>query len=586
MIKKINKEISDFQTKRIQIVPGLTFNQYETINKIYFYYNSKYVTGETDEEGDKKFFYNINRNPCKIFSKAIDFDTKNIRLLTVEGGDPKKTWFMERDLKFWMRDKEFGKILNRIFKEIPIYGSVVLKIVDGFPYFVDLRNFVVEQSADSLDESAYIIEIHNYTPYDFRNVAKKMKWSNDKVDEVIDKFHKMENTSHIRVFERYGELKNEETNEWSYRRVFLADVGLDEYDQSGNKLVERPGVVLGDEEWEGHPYWEFHADKVSGRWLGCGVVEELFEPQIAQNQNTNLQNKSSYWAALKIFQTRDPAVNRNLMTDTRNGEVLNVESEITPINMASSENLAFFNQQDQRWMKNRDELTFSYDVVQGERLPAGTPLGSAQMAMTQTLSYFELIQENIALDIKEMLYKVIIPKFEKENNEEHTIRLVGKDLDTFIDMVKGQMAFNEVIRQFVEGRGLPNEEEVGIIEEAVETLIKKDREKNIKVPKGFYKNLKYDVDIDITGESVDTRVRNATLFAILQAVTSDPMMVEDPLKKKILAMIAENGGINPNEIFDVEKKQQEMPEMTGGAGGGVSAPALEAAVPGQGQTTV
>lgn len=584
MIKKINKEISDFQTKRIQIVPGLTFNQYETINKIYFYYNSKYVTGETDEEGDKKFFYNITRNPCKIFSKAIDFDTKNIRLLTVEGGDPKKTWFMERDLKFWMRDKEFGKILNRIFKEIPIYGSVVLKIVDGFPYFVDLRNFVVEQSADSLDESGYIIEIHNYTPVEFKNVAKKMKW--EKVDEVIDLFHKMKDTSHIRVFERYGELKNEDTGEWSYRRVFIADVGLDEYDQSGNKLVERPGVVLGDEEWEGHPYWEFHADKVSGRWLGCGVVEELFEPQIAQNQNTNLQNKSSYWAALKIFQTRDPAVNRNLMTDTRNGEVLNVESEITPINMASSENLAFFNQQDQRWMRNRDELTFSYDVVQGERLPAGTPLGSAQMAMTQTLSYFEMIQENIALDIKEMLYKVIIPKFEKENNEEHTVRLIGKDLDTYIDMIKGQMTFNEVVRQFVSGKNLPTEEEVEIIEDSVETLIKKDREKNIKIPKGFYKNLKYDVDIDITGESVDTRVRNATLFAILQAVTSDPMMIEDPLKKKIIAMIAENGGINPNEIFDVEKSRQELPEMESRAGGGVSAPALEAAVPGQGQTTI
>lgn len=585
MIKQINKEISDFQTKRIQIVPGLTFNQYETINKIYFYYNSKYVTGETDEEGDKKFFYNINRNPCKIFSKAIDFDTKNIRLLTVDGGDSKKTWFMERDLKYWMRDKEFGKILNRIFKEIPIFGSVVLKIVDGHPYFVDLRNFVVEQSADNLDESAYITEIHNYTPVDFKNAAKKMKW--DKVDEVIEKFHQMKETSHIRVFERYGELKDEDTGKWSYRRVFIADVGVDEYDQSGNKLVERPGVILSNEEWDGHPYWEFHADKVSGRWLGCGVVEELFEPQIAQNQNTNLQNKSSYWAALKIFQTRDPAVNRNLMTDTRNGEVLNVESEITPVNMASSENLAFFNQQDQRWMRNRDELTFSYDVVQGERLPAGTPLGSAQMAMTQTLSYFEMIQENIALDIKEMLYKVIIPQFEKENNEEHTVRLVGKDLDMFIDMVKNQMSFNEVVRQFVAGRGLPSEGELEIIGTAVESFIKKDREKNIKIPKGFYKNLKYDVDIDITGESVDTRVRNATLFAILQAITADPTMIEDPVKKKIITMMAENGGINPNEIFDVEKKQQEMSEMSPTrAGGGVSAPALEAAVPGQGQTTV
>src|SRR3990167_10084223 len=369
ILREINKEINDFKNRQIQIVPSLFFNQYETLQQIYFYYNSKYKTGEVDADGDRKYFHNINRNPCKVGSKSIDFDTKNIRLLTTEGGDSLKTWFMERDLKYWMRDKQFGKVLNRIFIDLPVYGSVVLKIIEGEPHFVDLRNFIVDQTADTLEDANYITEIHNYTVGQFRKIAKQMKWKKEDVEKTIDEYYKMKNTSHIRLYERYGDIKEtkEDGNDvWEYRRTFFADVGVDEYDQWGRLQNPKQGVVLSSETWEGNPYWEFHASKVSGRWLGVGVVEELFEPQIAENQNTNLQNKSSFWAALKIFQTRDSAINRNLMTDTRNGEILNVESEITPVNMASSENLAFFNQQDQKWLRNRDELTFSYDVVQGE----------------------------------------------------------------------------------------------------------------------------------------------------------------------------------------------------------------------------
>src|SRR3989304_10456057 len=177
ILREINKEINDFKNRQIQIVPSLFFNQYETLQQIYFYYNSKYKTGEVDADGDRKYFHNINRNPCKVGSKSIDFDTKNIRLLTTEGGDSLKTWFMERDLKFWMRDKQFGKILNRLFMELPIYGSVVLKIVDGKPMFIDLRNFIVEQSAENLCCTSHIIEIHHYTISEFRNVAKQMKWN-------------------------------------------------------------------------------------------------------------------------------------------------------------------------------------------------------------------------------------------------------------------------------------------------------------------------------------------------------------------------------------------------------------------------
>lgn len=590
ILRTINKEIQDFRTKSIQVVPGLTFNQYEMVKQIFFAYNSKFMTGDIDDDGDRKYYLNINKNPCKVFSKAIDFDTKNIRLLTTGGGDPLKTWFMERDVKYWMRDKQFGKVLNRIFRELPIFGSVVLKVVNGTPYFVDLRNFVIDQTAEDVDSANYIIETHNLTVSQFRKIAAEMRWNPELVHKVIAEFHKMKDMSHIRLYERYGEVCEtmpDGSEYYSHRRVYFADVGVDEYDQWGNIEAQHKGIQLASDRYDGTPYWEFHAERMAGRWLGIGVVESLIEPQIRQNELANLQTKTSYWSALRVFQTRDGAINRNLLSDVRNGEVINVDSEITQIDM-SDRNLAFFNQEEQKWMRNRDELTFSYDVVQGERLPAGTPLGSAQLAVSQTLSYFEGIQENVALDVKEMLYSVIIPQFEKEQSLEHTLRLVGQDLDQFVDMVKNDLVFKEVVRQAVNYGHIASQEEAELIGMAITQAIKQDKERILKIPMGFYKDLKYDVDIDITGESVDTRVRSATLFAILQAMTTDPTMTTDPVKRKFLYTMGEDGGLNMADYLDVAQPTPAnmMPPEAQGAGGGVSAPALGQSIPGQQMQTV
>jgi hypothetical protein len=580
LLRQINYEIETFKTKNIQVVPGLYYNQYELVNTTYFYYNSKFQSGTIDDEGDRKYFYNITKNPCKVFTKAVDFDTKNIRLLTVGGGDPLKTWFMERDLKYWMRDINFGKTLNHLFAYLPVFGSYVLKVIDGVPYYVDLRNFIVDQSADTLDDSNYITEIHNLTPTSFRKIAKQMGWSDEDVKTTIEEFHKMKNTSHIRLYERYGEVPrvtDEGKQVWEYRRTFLADVGVDELDNYGQIKAQHTGVTLSSEIWnKKHPYWEFHAEKMAGRWLGIGVVESLFEAQIRQNELSNLQSKTTYWAALRIFQTRDGAINRNLLSDVRNGEIINSDSEITQIDM-SDRNLAFFNDEHQKWMRNRDEMTFSYDVVQGERLPAGTPLGSAQLAVNQTLSYFETIQENIALAVKEMIYEVIIPQFEKENNnKEHTLRLIGQDLDQYIEMVQNELTFKEVVRIATKPNGyIVSEQERNAITAGVSAAIKQKKEKVLTVPVNFYKDVKYDVDIDITGESVDTRVRGATLFAILQAIANDPTMTTDPVKRKFLFTMGEDGGLNMADYLDAQPKTPEamVPQDKRSNGGGVSSPA-------------
>jgi hypothetical protein len=440
----------------------------------------------------------------------------------------------------------------------------------------------------------HIIEIHNFTPASFRKAAKQMKWDTDKVEEVIKQFYETKKASHIRVFERYGDVAEVSDNgktTYKYKRVFVADGGVDQYDARENVVVKHSGTILSEDEWEQHPYWEFHAEKLPGRWQGIGVVESLKEAQIRINELSNLQAKSSYWMALHVFQTRDPAFNRNLNGDVRNGETLNVDSEVTEV-VISDRNLAHFNEEDNKWFRNRDEMTFSYDVVQGERLPAGTPLGSAQIAQTQTLSYFEQIQENIAMDVKEMLYKDIIPTSLKELSKEHVLRLVGQDLDAYVEMCKNALVNKEIVRLALEslsGKPFPTQEVQDTVGIAVEEAIKQGKEKLLTVDKGFYDGIKFDVDIDITGESVDTRVRYATKFAILQAITADPTMITDPVKKKVLMSMAEDGGVNPVDLFGVEKKtlQDMMPQVQNGrAGGGVSAPAMGQAMQGQASQTV
>ena len=564
ILEKIKNEINEFEKESIQVVPGFDFNQKDTIETIYRLYNSKFKDGEYDDQGDKKYFYNIVRVPCNVGTKAIDFDTKDIRILTAAGNE-RKTWFFERDLKFWMKAQGFGKVLNRLFFELPIFGSVVLKIIDGKPYFVDLRNFVVDAGADTLDKANYIIEVHNYTPIEFRKIAEERKWKD--YEEVIQSFRKSKEP-YIKVYERYGELEDEAG--FSFKRIIIADIGVKETEF----ILDEKGIKK-------HPYWEFHWEKIPGRWLGIGRVEILSDNQVRTNEISNQQAKSSYWSTLRIWQSRDEGINRNLLTDVLPGEILNVESEITQIDMADR-NLAYYNQEIQRWLTNRDEMTFAYDVLRGERLPSGTPLGSAQIAAGMAGSYFDQIRENVAMDIKELFYKVIIPRFFKENSKEHTLRIAGEDLEEINEMLIDYHTQKEAFALIERTNHYPTTQEKELLKSVMAERIRKKKEQLIPVPKDFYKDIKYDIDIEITGEAIDVRIKAANLWIAIQAVTADPTLLTDPIKRKFFGKYLEMGGISPVEM-GLTTLTPPIGETIRGiippgrAGGGISRPVVPTA---------
>jgi hypothetical protein len=313
----------------------------------------------------------------------------------------------------------------------------------------------------------------------------------------------------------------------------------------------------------------------------------LFDPQIRENEIANLQAKASYWLSLFLFQTRDQTIARNLMTDVRNGEVLKIDSEVTQILM-SDRNLGHFNNETQKWLGNRDELTLTYDVMQGERLPSGTPLGSAKIAAQMGLSYFEQIRENIALDVKEFLYDVIIPRFKTENSNEHYLRLVGEDLNTYNELLVALKVSDEVIDYVARKEMVPTQEVYDLIKITVNESVKQSKERLLKVAKGMYDNLEYKIKIEITGEGTDTSGQDDIM--ILQAITADPTLAGPESKKKIFMRILEKRGFNvadfpsekPMDMIQLAQQQGASPMPTSaprGAGGGVSAPVNQTGTP-------
>jgi len=188
-------------------------------------------------------------------------------------------------------------------------------------------------------------------------------------------------------------------------------------------------------------------------------------------------------------------------------------------------------------------------------------------------SYFDQIRENVAMDIKELLYEVIIPQFEKENNTEHILRIAGEDLDKVNALMINQRTRNELLLYIARENKIPTQSQFEIIKTVVGEAVKQGKKKLLKIAKGFYQNLKYKIDIDIVGEAMDVGVRATNKWMALQAVSADPTMLSDPIKRKFFSSWLEDGGLHMVD-FEAETTIPSIETLPQRVGGGISRPVV------------
>lgn len=582
---QIENEIRDFLNKKVRLAStqdlqndavrygktepkGYYFNQAETLSLIDLYYNSKFESGPTDKNNQRKIFLNVGKFRSEVSSKQIELDTKNGKFFPTDYADPWAAIFMQKDFQDWAKDSYFGELLNDCVEKFPKYGSVVLKKVGKEIKFVPLQNLKNEQTAESLQTAKFVIEEHpDMSPWEMSEMEGwNMEGLNLRFDQTMT------------VYERYGYVPlkwlkeiNEEKIEEGDEYKFVSAMVICGKKPSNSKQNAGWHVFFAQERAE-RPYWEAHWVKQHGRWLGLGVMEDLIENQEAKNIIVNLIRKKLHWAAKVIgMSANENMAAKNLVRDVKDGEVLEVgpQGEIKLLefpNRNTSEFQQFLNE----FEKNSDQKAFTYEVATGEQLNSGTPFRLGVLLSSATNSFFDGKRERLGLLLERVVNECLVPQFLMDmGNKDKVLSLFPSEsgLDVVLEATMNFVRAEAARLSILSGQPVDATALIQAVSpfEAANALFF-NRKAN------YYKNLGSSFIFQFTNEAVDTQSKLESLKSLFTLFAQRG----DPRAEKVLQKIAAISGESLAQFGAPQMQQTTTPPSPTPAPAGAPVPALPA----------
>lgn len=582
IFSQIRKEQWDFMFNWISIVPGYPFNQYWTIKRIHLYLNSRYEDS-TQYLGRDKIFFNIILPPCEVAMRMLNIDTKNIRLWPMNPRSQFSTYLLEKELKLWLKNHKFGKVLNQIAEEAPRYGSVVLeKTTDGCN-LIDLRRLIIDPTVERIQDSRFITTVNYMTPTQLRESG----WDADQVELAITRFSNantqepyedqmvnvnvMRSTPYIKVYKRYGEVPNwwvddkakpgTKNGDKVVKSLFIV-AGADMLQKTPEgKPVGELGVILFKSLWRKEwPYKDFHYMKTKGRWLGVGVAEMLFDVQVRVNEMKNQKRVSMEISSMHLFQTKDKSIVRNVLTDLQSGDMLITKEGIEPV--ANEErNLPAFENEEESYSNQADKLSFAYEAIRGDTGDTNnTTLGQTQIAVAQGTSVFAFKKENLSLFIQDFFNDLVLPQLLKDLTPEHIMRFTGSGQELAkLDQAAAELYANDVMKtEMLKGNMVTPEHMDAAKQKALDTYKKLGTNRFLKIKENFYQDAEFEFDFLVTNEQADPAKMAANIQAVLAEMPQLSPLMGDPRVKLLIDKLYDQLGISAAEIELADQQAQDL----------------------------
>lgn len=551
ILREINEQISGYQQKSIQIVDGLYFNQFQTLKRIEYYWNSQYINGQVDELGRIKPFYNISKFRVNVATRATDLDVKDVRISSDNPNDRVRSMLLNHELKNWMKEANFSKLLNDFGQTRAKYGGALIKKTkneDG-EMVIDLvqwKNVITDQ----VDvQNGAIIEVHYMSPSE---LSKKIDvWDNvEEAMKMATKSRGIRNNKDqstekkVPIYEVHGEFPEtfnpdagENANPNRYQKMMFIIAGGPSDKQ----------IILWHELEDEDPYRFLAWDNVSGRGLGIGIVEDGFEAQMWTN-DTIIAEKNVMDIAGKVFiKTNSRQLGNNIISDMENGQVLELEdgADANILNLTPSSLPQFQNTVD-RWNTQYERATNTFEAVTGETLPSGTPLGSVAIQSAQASSFFDYRREEAGIFWADVLMDWVMPYLIKKINKDHVLASdFSSDELKIIDRSFAINEANERAKQAIlSGKIIGEGDYDGALQALQEFIAQDGKRRYLDIPKDYFKDYQTKITIDITGETRNKSATLQTLSTILSQVSSNPMILQDPNLLQIFNEILEISGVD------------------------------------------
>lgn len=566
IFEEIENLSGNYNNQYISLMDGLTFSQFQTLKKIEFYTNSKYISGDKDELGRDKPFFNIVNYRVNVATRATDIDVKDIHIESDNPDFAEYAFVYDQEAYQWMKDTDFSRFLNKFGQTRAKYGGVLVKkcLEKEKGEKDELEIEVVEWKNVIVDPinitKGTIIEKHYLLPSEL--AEKRDVWEN--VDEAMklgtrnrkDTKGGYAQTLSVRipVYEVHGEFPEtydpeigEDGDPMTYKRMCFYVAGDDKK------------VLLYKEDEKESPYKYLSWCEVSGRGLGRGVVEDGFEAQRWTNEAVIGEQSAMQLSGKIVVVTDSDNVGTNAITDMQNGTVIKTEQgrSVRSLSLMPSAFPQFNNIKD-AWNQQIERSTNTFDAVTGETMPSGTPLGSLAIQAQQAASFFDYRREEAGIFITELFNDWILPFLAKRMNRDHILsaEFSTENLMKIDEGYATHLANMELKKKVLQGLIVTPQEYMAGIDFAKNKLGIKGKRRFLEIPKGFFENFKPKISVIVTKELKDSDVEKKSLEYILFLIAKDPAIMQNPLTAKIIGRQAELAGIlSPGDLNQMSAPQ-------------------------------
>ena len=585
----IKSEENRYNTIPIPIVENYEWHMAQHVKLTTLYLNSRYETGDQDN----KPFKNIILPKINLEHRAVEFAVREIDFFVDDAEEYYKSFLVRKYHEKWARQNDLAGFLDDLTETYTDYGGVLVeKLKDSVPNVVPFQSLAFVDQTDIM--KGPICKKLQFSPDELMEMEAK-GWKN--INEIITLAKNSKTTTqvngkiietpmkYIEVYDLYGSLpakyldKGEEgdnVQEDENKYVTQLQVVGFYKDQTGTDQH----ITLYSGKAKKGRYKFYKRDKIFGRALGRGGVEELFEPQVWVNHN-EIQKKEMLDQASKIlYQTADKQFHtRNNTSEMEQGEIL-VNDEGKPLSRVdnSAYNVTAFENALERWDNTAKEISASFDTISGADTKSGLPFRLGLLLNQEAHSLHQYRKGKIGGQFLPEIYRDwIIPDFQMKLTSEDNEFMTNLSLEEMSELAEQVVTatVNKAITQKILGGNVIEYGEVEALSQSYKDLFyKKGNKKFLKIFKDDMKGLPIDIEVNITGEEKNKALMAEKLSSVFTQIAQNPALLDDPRMSKLFNEILESSGLSPL-AYSTKKApvvSPIQPNTTGGGGLPVTIP--------------
>ncbi len=566
-----------YQTQGVPIVDNWEWSMYRHVKRSTLYKYGKFEEGADDGNRPNN---NIIRPILNVQYRSEGFDVKDITPFVNEPKNYFKSFFVRKFHEKWARKNDIDTFIDEVVESYVDYGGVLVKNVNNVrPEVVPLQRLAFCDQTDLLNGAK--AEKHMFSIDQLLDM--KGKWDDNEIDVAIEyattaKTNSQSNnqkqktpTKYIEVYEVHGTFPESwlasKYPEYENSKDYCMQMHVITYtkDEHDNKI----GLTLFKAKEKENIYKVLLRDKIYGRALGYGGVEELFEPQVWINYNEIQMKEMLDQAALMLMQTADEAYrNKNKTKNLAKGEILIYEDN-KPITRIDNQapNFEKFNNAVDRWQLSARTIGSANDAQLGLNPASGTPLGTTQIVTNQGQGIHEYRQGKIATFIAEIYRDWGLQYLVDEMNQgnQWISELDYKEMQWLEDQVTTGMV-NKFTKEAILGGKMLSQEDIDAYKTLIQTSFKKDNKKFLETIKDEFKSIPIDVEMNVAGKQKNLQKMTDSLSNIIRQIIGAPQILQIPGMADIFNELLETSGLSPANFSGLTTPPPQQPQAQASPG--------------------